>query len=74
MNILKISSLPRLILHYGIYAAIAHATSVLLYFRLSPELSSYEQASMLEYSIASFTCVLAGALLCFYIAKKQNSL
>ena len=78
MNIFKIPSLsrlPYLILHYGIYASIVHATAVLLYARLSPPLppltSFFTYFPMIEYSLVAFICVLCGALLCLYVAKKE---
>lgn len=79
MNINAIPSLQRLkflILHYGLFASIAHATAVLLYAKLSPTLlpmTSFRfYFPMIEHSIVSFICVLLGALLCLYIAKKEG--
>ena len=78
MNINLIPSIKKLkilILHYGLFASIAHATAVLLYAKLSPALMPMTSFAiyfpMIEHSIVSFICVLLGALLCFYISKKQ---
>lgn len=79
MNILRfpsLSRLPFLILHYGLYVVIAHATAILLYAKISPPLppsiSFVRYFPMIEHSITAFICVLLGALLCFYINKKEN--
>lgn len=65
-----------LILHYGLFSVIAHSLAVLLYVQLSPPLppltSFARYFPMIEHSIVSFICVLLGALLCFYIAKKEQ--
>lgn len=75
MNISKISRLPSLILHYGLFASICHAISLLLYSKLFPAesffLTFHTFFPLLEHSLVSFICVLLGALLCFYIAKKE---
>ena len=79
MNIFKNPSFSRLsflILHYGIYTAIVHATAILLYAKLSPTLPPLSSFAtyfpMIEHSIVAFICVLCGALVCFYIAKNEN--
>ena len=81
MNILRFLSplrLSYLILHYGLYAAIVHASAILLYANISPSLPPYicflRYFPMIEHSIVAFICVLLGALLCFYIhiKEKQN--
>ena len=70
------SKLGYLILHYGLFAVIAHATAILLYIRISPSLpqitSVIKYFPMIEHSIVSFICVLLGGLLCFYINKKEQ--
>lgn len=70
------SKLSFLILHYGLYAVIVHAAAILLYSNLSPTLppitSFIKYFPMIEHSIVSFICVLLGALLCFYISKKEE--
>ena len=70
------SALGFLILHYGIYITIVHATAVLLYTKILPALppiiSFTRYFPMIEHSIVAFICVLFGALLCFYIAKKED--
>ena len=75
MNILCISRLSRLILHYGLFAVIAHSIFILLYARLSSPLTPLYAFStffpMIEHSIVSFICVLLGSLLFFYISKKE---
>jgi len=79
MNILKFknfSQLSFLILHYGIYASIVHACAILLYSQISPVLPPYISFlyyfPMIEHSMVAFICVLVGALLSFYIAKKEE--
>lgn len=75
MNILNISTLYKLVLHYGLFASICHSTMLFLYFKLCPYEDFFLCFStffpLLEHSIVSFICVLLGALLCFYIAKKE---
>ena len=80
MNILHFQNFLRLsflILHYGLYAVIVHATAILLYAKLLPALpptmSFMRYFPMIEHSIVSFVCILFGALLCFYIAKKEEN-
>lgn len=76
MHKLKISTLPILILCYGIFASLCHAVMLLLYFRTCPTESFFLSFSrffpLLEHSLVSFVCVLFGALLCFYIDKKEG--
>ena len=79
MNISRIPSLSKLsflILHYGLYSVIIHATAILLYSNLSPAAppitSCFKYFPMLEHSIVAFICVLLGALTCFYISKKEE--
>ena len=78
MNILRFpsfSQLSFLILHYGLYSVRVHATAILLYAKISPQLppmiSFLRYFPMIEHSIVAFICVLLGALLCFYISKKE---
>ena len=77
MHILKISSLYKQILHYGIYASLCHIIVLILYYRLFPSERYFLNFStffpLMEHSIVSFICALLGALLCFYIAKKEGS-
>ena len=76
MHILKLSSLYKQILHYGIFASICHLVMLILYYRLCPDEKYFSSFSnffpLMEHSIVSFICVLLGALLCFYIAKKEG--
>ena len=79
MYILHVPSflkLSFLIVHYGLYVVIAHATAILLYSNILPSLppmtSFLRYFPMIEHSIVSFVCVLLGALLCFYISKKEE--
>lgn len=79
MNILQFPSFTKLsflILHYGIYVSIVHATAILLYSNILPSLppmtSFARYFPMIEHSIVAFLCVLFGALLCFYISKKEE--
>ncbi len=76
MHKLKISLLPRLILCYGIFASLCHSVMLLLYSKICPNESFFLNFSrffpLLEHSLMSFICVLAGALLCFYIIKKEG--
>ena len=79
MNILRFPSFSKLsflILHYGIYTVIIHASAILLYANfaptLPPMLSFLRYFPMIEHSIVAFICVLLGALLCFYISKKEE--
>ena len=75
MNIPSNFLLSRLILHYGLFAVIAHSLFILLYARLASPLTPLYAFStlfpMIEHSIVSFICVLLGSLLFFYIAKKE---
>ncbi len=68
--------LSRKILHYGLFASISHAAMILLYAKASKSLPPMTSFSiyfpMIEHSIVSFLIVLFGALLCFYIAKKEE--
>ena len=76
MHKLNICALPRLILHYGIFASLCHSVILLLYSQLYPSKNFFLNFSrffpLLEHSLVSFICSLAGALLCFYIIKKEG--
>ena len=79
MNISAFSDflkLGYLILHYGLFSVIAHATAILLYIQISPSLPPITRViryfPMIEHSIVSFICVLLGGLLFFYIQKKEQ--
>ena len=77
MHNLKISTLYKHILHYGLFASICHSVILILYYQSCPEEKYFSNFSsffpLLEHSIVSFICVLLGALLCFYIAKKEEN-
>ena len=68
--------ISRLILHYGLFASIVHLVAILLYYRLYPDsyffLTFTSFFRLLEHSLMSFICVLSGALLFFYIFKKNS--
>ena len=76
MHILKISTLYKQIMHYGIFASICHSVMLMLYYKLYPNQEYFSDFTsffpLLEHSIMSFICVLFGTLLCFYIAKKEK--
>ena len=66
------------ILIYGIFTVICQLCGILLFcdFYLSSCPAAYMQkqcAKMLEYPIISVTLLLAGALLIYYVTKKEQS-
>ena len=77
MHILKLSTLYKYVLHHGIFASLCHLVMLLLYYKLCPEEKYFSSFTsflpLLEHSLVSFICVLFGALLCFYIAKKEGT-
>lgn len=76
MNIFSFSPPSRLLLHYGLFAVLCHATGI---FLLSTTFESYSTVifqsrvfPMLEHSLVSVVAIFVGVLGLEYIEKKRS--
>lgn len=76
MHIFSFSRPARLLLHYGLFAVLCHATAI-LFMALTSELGSpilyfYRFFPMLEHSLMSFVIIIFGTVGIEYIERSKE--